>query len=79
MKKIILITLFILSGCSSNVIHVNKPNEIISYDSKLFLHDGYVCMTEESFLKHKLWINDVKRYVIDANDIFCYYNKENCK
>lgn len=70
----------LLSGCfGKSIIHPPKPLPILTYESNLFISDGNICMTSEQFLEHRLWLEDIKRYVIDTNDILCFYNKENCK
>lgn len=77
MKAIIVIALsFCLAGCFTKaVIHPPKPLPVMSYESNMFMDSGNICMSPESFLEHRLFLEDLKRYITDQNDIILFYQR----
>lgn len=76
MRIFILVLFIFMVGCSkSALIHPTKPKPINTYDSNFFIDNGNVCMSTDEFLEFRLWLEDIKRYTTDMNDILDYYQK----
>ena len=72
-KKIVLLLSFTMIGCTPKLVHPPMPSPILEANVQLFNKESSICMNHESFKNHRLWLEDVKRYIKEQNEIICYY------
>lgn len=83
MKRIVVALALLLSACAGTPkeiphrIDPSWPDQIQSYKAewKVIIVDGqpFVGMPFEDSQEFRIWLDDVKRYVKDANSMICYY------
>ncbi|QQG32245.1 o-spanin [Citrobacter phage CkP1] len=86
-KTLAVLTIMLIAGCSSKplvvpkpIIHPNWPDPIAEYSGnwqvKTIDGKAWVGMPFEESQEFRIWLNDVSRYVKDANGMICYYRKD---
>jgi type IV pilus biogenesis protein CpaD/CtpE len=85
-KTLAVLTVVLMTGCTSpspdvtTHVHPSWPDPISKYDGKwqVKVIDGkpWVGMEFGDSQEFRVWLNDVSRYIKDANGMICYYRKD---
>ncbi|AWD91978.1 Rz-like spanin [Enterobacteria phage vB_EcoM_IME341] len=92
--SVVVLSIGMLVGCAQDIpvvpkqqLHPSWPQPIAEHNVKwqVKVIDGkaWVGMPFEDSQEHRIWLNDVKRYVQDQKSMLCYYRsglkEEKCK
>ncbi|AHJ86809.1 outer membrane lipoprotein [Salmonella phage STP4-a] len=93
-NMLLIVSMALLIGCASKpeavpkpLIHPSWPEPISAWNGnwevKVIDGEAWVGMPFAESQEMRIWLNDVSRYVKDANATICYYrkdlNEERCK